>query len=243
MRCDGSLDQRVEREHRPEDDLSPALVRAIGDAVADLTLYADHAWESPWVFHAMVALEELRVPYKLEPIQRPIAKDIGDRLRERALLGKIPCLAHGDFWLTESSAISEYLAEVFPPPAYPRLLPADLQQRARARQVMSWLRTALYGLREDRPTTSVFMTPVTAPLSEKGRRDADDMLRVTEQLLVGSRTTLFDDWSIADADLALALMRLVANRDPVPERVLAYAQAQWQRPSIRKYLEHIPKAP
>ena len=48
----------------------PAVVRARpGDAVADLTLYADQSWESPWAFHAIVALEELRVPYTLDPIQ------------------------------------------------------------------------------------------------------------------------------------------------------------------------------
>lgn len=210
--------------------------------MAELTLYADQSWESPWAFHAMVALEELRVPYKLDPIQRPIAKDIGDRLRKRALLAKVPCLVHGELWLTESSAISEYLADAFPPPAHPRLLPADLQQRARARQVMSWLRTALFGLRQDRPTSSVFGTPVNAPLSENGRRDADEVLRITDQLLVGTRATLFDEWCVADADLALVLMRLVANQDPVPERVRAYAEAQWQRPSIRAVLAHIPAA-
>ena len=210
--------------------------------MAELTLYADQSWESPWAFHAMVALEELRVPYKLDPIQRPIAKDIGDRLRKRALLAKVPCLVHGELWLTESSAISEYLADAFPPPAHPRLLPADLQQRARARQVMSWLRTALFGLRQDRPTSSVFGTPASAPLSENGRRDADEVLRITDQLLVGTRATLFDEWCVADADLALVLMRLVANQDPVPERVRAYAEAQWQRPSIRAVLAHIPAA-
>ncbi len=215
---------------------------AMEKPVAELTLYADQTWESPWAFHAMVALEELRVPYTLDPIQRPIAKDIGDRLRERALLAKVPCLVHGELWLTESSAISEYLADTFSPPAHPRLFPADAQQRARARQVMSWLRTALFGLREDRPTSSVFGTPVSAPLSEKGRRDADEVLRITEQLLAGSRTTLFDTWCVADADLALMLMRLVANQDPVPERVRAYAEAQWQRPSIRAFLAHVPAA-
>ena len=212
-------------------------------AVADLTLYADQTWESPWAFHAMVALEELRVPYTLDPIARPIAKDIGDRLRDHALLGKVPCLVHGDFWLTESSAISEYLAEAFPPPAHPRLMPADPQQRARARQVMSWLRTSMFGLREDRPTSSVFMRPVTTPLSDKATQDALDLLRITEQLLAGKGTTLFDDWCIADADLALMLMRLVANGDRVPDRVGAYASAQWGRPSIRRYLEHIPTQP
>ncbi|HEY5945448.1 MAG TPA: glutathione transferase [Kofleriaceae bacterium] len=211
--------------------------------MADLTLYADQSWESPWAFHAMVALEELHVPYTLDPVRRPIAKDVGDRLRDRALLGKVPCLADGDFWLSESSAISEYLAETYAPPAYPRLLPADRQQRARARQVMSWLRTSLMGLREDRPTSSVFLHPVTNPLSDRAKRDIAELLGVTEKLLVGERTTLFDDWCIADADLALMLMRLVANSDPVPERVADYAMAQWQRPSIRKYLAHIPTSP
>jgi len=212
-------------------------------AMAELTLYADQSWESPWAFHAMVALEELRVPYRLDPIRRPIAKEIGDKLRERALLAKVPCLVHGDFWLTESSAISEYLAETFAPPQYPRLLPADPQQRARARQVMSWLRTALMGLREDRPTSSVFMRPVSKPLSDKAKRDAEELLRITEQLIGGSRTTLFDTWCIADADLALMLMRLVGNDDPVPQRVREYTLAQWDRQSIRRYLAHIPTTP
>jgi glutathione S-transferase len=215
-----------------------------GVSATNLTLYADQTWESPWAFHAMVALEELRVPYELEPIQRPIAKDIRERLRDRALLGKVPCLVDGEFWLTESSSISEYLAERFAPPAHPRLLPADVQQRARARQVMSWLRTSLMGLRSDRPTSSVFMRPVTSPLSDKAKADIDELLGVTTRLLAGhERTTLFDEWSIADADLALMLMRLVANNDPVPDRIADYATAQWQRPSIRRYLAHIPTRP
>jgi len=211
--------------------------------VADLTLYADQTWESPWAFHAMVALEELRVPYKLEPIRRPIAPEVADQLRERGLLPKVPCLADGDFWLTESSAISEYLAEKFPPPAHPRLLPANAHQRARARQVMWWLRTSLRGLREDRPTSSVFMRPVMTPLSDKAKQNSAELLGVTTKLLSGTRDTLFDDWCVADADLALMLMRLVANGDPVPERIIDYTLAQWQRPSIRRYLANIPTMP
>lgn len=213
------------------------MMRAVTN---ELTLYADQTWESPWAFHAIVALEELGIPYHLDPIRRPIAKEIGDKLRDRALLAKVPCLVHGDFWLTESSAISEYLAEAFPPPAHPRLLPADRQERARARQVMSWLRTSLMGLREDRPTSSVFMRPVTTPLSDRAKRDRDELLGVTEKLVAGHRKTLFSDWCMADADLALMLMRLVANGDPVPEAVAEYARAQWDRRSILRYLAHIP---
>jgi len=191
--------------------------------MADLTLYADSSWQSPWVFHVMVTLEELKLRYKLE-----------------ALLGKVPCLAHGDVWLTESSAISEYLAETFTPPQHPRIMPFAVEERARARQVMSWLRTALMALRDERPTSSVFQRPVAKALSEKARADAAELVRVSEQLLPPNAQFLFGTWSVADADLALMLMRLVANSDAVPQRIADYAMAQWSRASIRKFLAFIP---
>jgi glutathione S-transferase len=210
----------------------------------ELTLYGDAGFESPWVFHAMVALEELGVRYKLETRKLPLSTDERFRLQEKAILGKVPCIAHGAFWLTESSAISDYLAETFGPPAYPRILPADPQQRARARQVMSWLRTSLFALREDRPTTSVFQRPINKPLTEKGRAEATELVRVAERLIPAGKTTLFDDWCMADADLALALMRLIANSDTsLPQRLIDYGLAQWSRKSVRKYVAYIPTTP
>jgi len=206
----------------------------------DLVLYADSSWQSPWVFHVMVALEELKLRYKLEPLAMPIPSDMRAKLQQHAVLGKVPCLAHGDVWLTESSAISEYLAERFAPPQHPRILPADVVARARARQVMSWLRTSLFALREERPTSSVFQRPMTKPLGDKARAEAAELVRVTEQLLPSGADALFGQWSVADADLALALMRLVASSDPVPQRVSDYAMAQWGRSSIRKFLGYIP---
>src|SRR3954470_14751072 len=104
-------------------------MNTMSDRPAELILYADAAWESPWVFHAMVALEELKLKYKLEPLRRPFPTEIRDQLRAKAVMGLVPALTHGDFGLTESSAISEYLADAFPPPAYPRILPSDVQER------------------------------------------------------------------------------------------------------------------
>lgn len=208
--------------------------------MSELTLYGDASWQSPWVFHVMVALDELKLRYKLEPLKFPIASEIKAELRTHAILAKTPCLVHGDFWLTESAAISEYLAETFAPPAHPRILPADARERARARQVMSWLRTSLAALREDRPTTSVFLRPTTAPLSAAGQADAGELIAVAERLVPEGRTTICSEWSIADIDLALALTRLVANNDPVPERLVDYTMAQWGRQSVRRYLAHIP---
>ena len=58
--------------------------------------------------------------------------------------------------LAESSAIAEYLEEVLPAPAHARLLPADVKNRARARQVMAWLRSDLGALRDERATVTMF---------------------------------------------------------------------------------------
>ena len=55
--------------------------------------------------------------------------------------------------------------------------------------------------------------------------------------LVGDRPAMFADWCIADADLALALMRLLASGDPLPDALRAYAAGQWQRPSLRAFVE------
>jgi len=89
----------------------------------ELTLYAESSWMSPWVFHAMIALEEKGLPYKLEVLTTPIPTDQRKVLQRHAVIGKVPILVHDDLWITESLAISEYLAERFPFPDHPRLFP------------------------------------------------------------------------------------------------------------------------
>ncbi|MBA3463057.1 MAG: glutathione transferase [Deltaproteobacteria bacterium] len=209
----------------------------------DLTLYADSAWMSPWVFHALVALEEKQLAYKLETIPLPIAEPLRSQLADKAILGKVPLLIHDGVWITESLAISEYLAERFPTPGNPRLFPADLVERARARQVMSWLRTSLMALRNDRPTSGVFGHPTVRPLSDKAKADADELVRVASRLVAPGKTQMFAEWSIADADLALCLMRMVAGQDHMPEHLVQYALAQWDRRSIKRFLAHVPTTP
>jgi glutathione S-transferase len=209
----------------------------------DLTLYVDSDWMSPWAFHAMVALEEKQLPYELVATQLPIPEPLRSELRGKALLPKVPLLAHGELWFTESLAISEYLAETFPTPAHPRLFPADLRERARARQVMSWLRTSLAALRTDRPTSSVFGRPTVRPMSDKARQDSEELLYVASALVAPGKTQMFADWSIADIDLALTLMRMIASQDHVPEHLVTYALAQWDRRSVKRYLAHVPTTP
>lgn len=211
--------------------------------MAELTLIAESEWVSPWAFHAMVALEEKRLGYHLELVPLPVPAERKATLQDKAVLGKIPVLIHGELWLTESIAISEYLEERFPAPGHMRLLPSSMAERARARQLMSMLRTSAGALREDRPTSSVFGPPTRKPLSDKGQLDAAELVRVAEKLITPGAHQLFAEWSIADADFALMLMRLVHNNDPVPTHIVDYTLAQWQRPSIREFLSHVPTRP
>ena len=211
-----------------------------GSAAPQLTLLAESSWMSPWVFHAMVALEEKQLPYRLEVVSLPMADEVRDELQRRALIPKVPALAHGGLWITESLAISEYLAETFPAPDHPRLFPADLGDRARARQVMSFLRTSLFTLREARPTSSVFGRPNPRPLSDRAREEAAELERLALALVPDDRPAMFGTWCIADIDLALALMRLIANQDPLDRRLVAYALAQFDRKSVHRFVSHLP---
>ena len=202
-----------------------------------LTLHVDADLVSPWVFHAFVALEEKRLPFALQPEVLPILDGRRDELRERGLFAKVPILEHGQLWLGESLAISEYLAETFPYPTHPRLVPADLAERARARQLMSFLRTDLFALREERSSRTLFAQPATTPLSERGQADVAELLRVAARVVPPGRGSMFATWCIADADLALALMRLIANGHHVPADLDGYARAVWSRPSIQLFVE------
>jgi glutathione S-transferase len=135
----------------------------------DLTLYSEPFWASPYVFSCFVALREKALPFTVVPVALASGEHRRSPYVDRALTGKVPALAHGDFWLTESSAIVEYLEDVFPAPAHAPLLPANPLARARARQLMAWIRSDLMALREERPTTTMFYAPATRDPSQDPR--------------------------------------------------------------------------
>jgi glutathione S-transferase len=195
------------------------------------TLHGERQLDSPFVFTVFVALKEKGVEFSLRLIDLEGGEQRGREFVERSLTARVPTLDDGDFSLSESLAIVEYLDQKLAGPNQPRLLPAALEARARARQVLGWLRSDLAALRQERPTSSIFYEHVNTPLGAKARADADKLVRVASTLL-GDRSTLFETWSIADADLALALMRLVANGDSVPPAIHAYALSVWRRPSV-----------
>ena len=205
-----------------------------------LCLHTDSYRISPWVLTAWVALREKQLDFTLKDIALEKGEQRQAEYLARSVLGKVPVLEHAEFWLSESLAITEYLAETFPFPAHPRLFPADLRDRGRCRQVMMWLRTDLLALRRERPTTTLFYAAARAaclPLSGEALAAAKELVRTAGQLVQPGRETLFDAWCIADGDLALMLQRLLKNDYPLPESLQSYAAAQWARPAVREFLD------
>jgi glutathione S-transferase len=201
-----------------------------------LTLYGDSLWDSPWVLTVFVALKEKSLDFESRALDLSAGEQLNPTYHDASLTGRVPSIDHDGFVLSESAAIVEYLEEVFPAPEYPRLLPESVRGRARARQIMGWLRSDLLPLREARPTSSIFFAPVSAPLSDKARASAEKLFGVCERLIPDHGGPIFGDVSVPDFELTLALQRLIANGDAVPSRLLKYAQGVWQRPSVQAFV-------
>lgn len=204
---------------------------------SDLKLFVDSQFTSPYALSAFVALREKGLPHDLVPVNLATQENRQTDYQRRSLTGRVPTLEQGEFALSESSAITEYLEETFPPPTYAALYPQNPRARARARQVQAWLRSDLLPIRDERPTTVIFHQPCDRPLSDSARAAVETLFRAAETLLEDHRLSLFGQWCIADTELALMLNRLVANGDRVPEPLLEYVQHQWQRPSVQAWLE------
>jgi glutathione S-transferase len=204
--------------------------------MSDLVLYTDAFSISPYAMSAFVALEEKGLPYRL--VHVGLHRGEHQLPGYKARTGRVPSLQHGDFVLAESNAIAEYLEDAFPAPEHPRLLPADIKERAVAREVMAWLRSDMLPIREERPTTSIFIHRTVQALTETAKAARRRLVAGCERLISPGRTTLFSEWCLADTDLTVMLQRLNLNGDELPAPLKAYAEANWARPSVAKWLAH-----
>lgn len=199
-----------------------------------LRLYADAQFASPYAMSVFVALQEKQLPFDLSTVDLGSHANHEASYAAKSLTQRVPTLVHGDFALSESSAITEYLDDAFPETL---VYPQDRQLRARARQVQAWLRSDLLPIRQERPTEVVFYGRSGAPLSPAAEAAVQKLYSAAEVLLSGDASNLFGKWCIADTDLALMLNRLVLNGDSVPTRLMEYAACQWERPSVQRWVE------
>jgi glutathione S-transferase len=205
-----------------------------------MRLYVDSRYLSPYAMSAFVALREKDLEFQLVPMELDAGACREAAFAKASITQRIPTLVDGGFTLSESSAIAEYLDDIYPgTPLYP----AEPEAKARARQVQAWLRSDLMPLRHERPTEVVFYRPTDRPLSAEAQASARKLLAAAGELLEHGRQQLFGQWSIADTDLALMLNRLVLNGDPVPDRLATYAKRQWELPSLQLWVNQKRPAP
>jgi glutathione S-transferase len=200
-----------------------------------IVLHVEPQWISPYVFACFVTLREKGLAFEVAVLDGAKDETRTEAYLAQTVTGRVPSLVHDGFAIAESSAIVEYLDEAFPAP---HVLPRDVRERARCRQLMSWMRSdETAPIREERPTSTMFYARARAPLTAQAAAAATKLGSVAARLVRPGREHLFGAWSIADAELAFLLHRLILNGDPVPEVVRAWASSQWQRPTVRAFVE------
>ena len=205
------------------------------------TLFVDGYFCNPYDATCFIALEEKHQAFSTSRAMLRDNQGFPPAMYEHTPLARVPALAHGDFWLTESIAIVDYLDDVLPAPEHPRLLPEDPRERARARQIMAWVRIDLRTLRAERPFYLSMYPPTTPldPLSPVAEREATELLDVIERLdAAGSLAT----WNISHADLALTLMRMTHTGPPLRRTAQRVLDDNLARPSVKSYVTH-PRPP
>jgi len=199
-----------------------------------MLLYVDSNYASPYAMSVFVALHEKQLPFEITTLDLSSGAASSPAYAKISLTHRVPTLVDGDFPLSESSAITEYLHETYPGQA---LYPAEAKDRARARQVQAWLRSDFMPIRSERSTVVLFYGPTPTPLSVEARSAAQILFAGALELLShGGPYLCGKEWCIADVDLAVMLNRLVLNGDSVPASLIAYASRQWQRPSVQLWV-------
>lgn len=203
---------------------------------SNLRLHVDAKFTSPYAMSVFVALQEKGLAFDISTVDLDKNENKQPTFAAVSLTQRVPLLIHEGFAVSESSAITEYLDEIFPSPA---LYPSNPQHRARARQVQAWLRSDFLPIRQERSTERVFYPPSPPPpLSHDAQASAAKLFAGSESLLADAGLNLFDQWCIADVDLTVMLQRLILNGDPVPQRLVDYAKHQWLRPSVQRWVTH-----
>ncbi|CAN5773102.1 glutathione transferase [soil metagenome] len=199
-----------------------------------LTLFVDGYFANPFDATCFIALTEKQLPFSIARALLRDGQGLPPGLASQTAISRVPALQHGDFVLTESMAIAEYLEDTFPEhPVFPR----DPRGRARARQIMAWVRFDLRELRAQRPWSTTIYPANQPPLTASAAREAAELAEVVGRLLAQGD---LDRWNIAHADLALTLSRVREHDLRLPARVAEFHAAMLERPSVKAYIAHPP---
>ncbi|XP_078123770.1 glutathione S-transferase theta-1b [Sander vitreus] len=154
------------------------------------------------------------IPFEFKTVSLTNGDQRGDEFEKISLIKRVPALRDGDFCLAESIAILLYLADKFKTPDF--WYPADLQQRARVNEYLSWQHSAmrLHGCR-------IFWLRVLIPKGlgmevpqdklDAALEDLNNSLKLIEEKFIQDRPFIAgDNISLADLVAIVEIMQPVA---------------------------------
>jgi glutathione S-transferase len=113
--------------------------------MAEFHLFIGNKCFSSWSLRPWLAMKQLKTPFD-ETVIRLRQPDTKANIRALARSEKVPCLHHGRRVIWESTAILEYIAELFPEA---HLWPKDPDARAIARSVSAEMHSGFAELRQE----------------------------------------------------------------------------------------------
>ena len=172
-------------------------------------------------------LEEVGVPYELRYVDIMKGEQKSPELLKLNPMGKLPTLVDGDVVVTESAAISLYLADRYAPG---RLAPAlDDPRRG------TYLRWSLFAPSVVEPGSMAKMAKWEFKPGQAGWGDHDSMLAAMEAAIGDREHLLGDQFTIADVIFGGTLRYMLRFNmlEPRP-RFVAYAERLGARPAAQR---------
>lgn len=203
--------------------------------MADLALVIGNKKYSSWSMRPWLVLKHLGAPFDEIPITLYQGATTRQQILAHCPSGKVPALKHGELVVWDSLAICEYLAELFPNAG---LWPADSAARAVARSMSAEMHSGFLALRDHYPMD------ILAQRRKPSTPDVDgDITRIRgiwrsarERFGEGGKF-LFGAFTIADAMFAPVVGRFRTYGVTLEGEEVAYAQAIWDHPAVRSWLE------
>ncbi|KAM9450271.1 glutathione S-transferase theta-1b [Clarias gariepinus] len=153
------------------------------------------------------------IPFEYKKLSLMAGEHYGEEFGKINMMRKVPTIRDGDFCLSESVAIMQYLAEKYG--ASDNWYPADVQKRARVNEYLSWQHSAIrphgskvFWLRLMIP--KVMGVEVPAEKMDAALEDLNNSLKLIEEKFLQDRPFIAGDQiSLADLVAIVEIMQPV----------------------------------
>lgn len=204
--------------------------------MADLTLYIGNKNYSSWSLRSWLMIKQTGAPFEevVIPLEGPGRRTTA--IRPLSPSGRVPALKHGELVLWESTAIGEYLAELFPNAS---LWPEDRAARAIARAVSAEMHCGFAALRTAMPM-NIRRTRITLPTTPAVDEDVARITTIWRDCRTrfgAAGSFLFGTFGIADAMFAPVATRFRTYGVTLDAVSAAYVDAIYTHPAMREWID------